>query len=63
MIAKMEHPEEGSVRQAGISIKLSRTPGSIRKFAPARGEDTVAILTDLGYDERDIAGFEKEGII
>ncbi|MDO8672155.1 MAG: CoA transferase, partial [Dehalococcoidia bacterium] len=37
MIAELNHPTLGKVRQVGVSIKLSDTPGSIRSFAPSRG--------------------------
>jgi crotonobetainyl-CoA:carnitine CoA-transferase CaiB-like acyl-CoA transferase len=63
MIMELDHPEKGPVRQAGISIKLSGTPGSIRKFAPKRGEDTVNILVDMGYSEGDIKKLEEDDVI
>lgn len=63
MIVTLDHTELGPVRQAGISIKLSGTPGSIRKFAPKRGGDTVKILLDTGYSEDEIKKLEKDGVI
>lgn len=63
MIVTLEHPEKGTVKQAGISIKLSNTPGSIRKFAPRRGEDTINILMDMGYSEEEIKQLEAEEIV
>ena len=63
MIVTLNHPEAGPVRQAGISIKLSGTPGSIRKFAPRRGEDTVKILKDIGYREVEIKKMEEDDVI
>jgi crotonobetainyl-CoA:carnitine CoA-transferase CaiB-like acyl-CoA transferase len=36
-----------SVRTAGIPVKLSRTPGAIRRPPPRVGEDTEAVLARL----------------
>jgi crotonobetainyl-CoA:carnitine CoA-transferase CaiB-like acyl-CoA transferase len=46
---------------AGIPIKLSRTPGQIRKAPPSLGEDTDAVLKRLGYAESDIAELREAG--
>jgi crotonobetainyl-CoA:carnitine CoA-transferase CaiB-like acyl-CoA transferase len=63
MIVELDHPEIGKVRQAGIPVKLSATPGSIRKFAPKRGEDAAAILMEIGYSKEEIRKLEEEEII
>jgi crotonobetainyl-CoA:carnitine CoA-transferase CaiB-like acyl-CoA transferase len=63
MIVELDHPEKGSVKQTGIPVKLSGTPGSIRKFAPGRGEDTVTVLMDIGYSEDEIKKLEKDEVI
>lgn len=41
---RVEHPTEGTVVQAGIPIRLSGTPGSIRRHAPGLGEHTEELL-------------------
>src|SRR5689334_5627393 len=56
MIVDVEHPTHGRVRQFGIAIKLSDTPGTIRTAAPLSGEHTEAILKDLGLKPDEIAG-------
>jgi len=63
MVVEIDHPEKGKVAQAGISIKLSETPGSIRKFSPKPGEDTEKILSELGYTKEDIKRFVDERIV
>jgi alpha-methylacyl-CoA racemase len=63
MIVEMDHPEKGKVKQVGITIKLSETPGSIKKFSPERGEDTEMILLDMGYGTEEIQALNADGII
>lgn len=54
MVVEVEDPSEGKVRHVGIGIKLSETPGKIRKLAPRPGQDTKAILGELGFREEEI---------
>ena len=63
MIVDVEHPTHGRVRQFGIAIKLSDTPGTIRTAAPLSGEHTEAILKDLGLTPEDIAGLRQRKVI
>jgi crotonobetainyl-CoA:carnitine CoA-transferase CaiB-like acyl-CoA transferase len=55
MMVEMEHPVEGTIRGLGIPVKLSDTPGRIRRAAPLLGEHTAEILTELGCSEQEIA--------
>jgi formyl-CoA transferase len=48
MVVEMEHPEAGTVYGLGIPIKLSATPGSIRRPAPLLGEHNDEIRAELG---------------
>jgi formyl-CoA transferase len=47
----------------GIVPKLSRTPGSHRRNAPDIGQDTNAILQNIGLTEAQIAALRSEGIV
>jgi crotonobetainyl-CoA:carnitine CoA-transferase CaiB-like acyl-CoA transferase len=63
MIVDVEHPTHGRVRQFGVAIKLSDTPGSIRTAAPLSGEHTEAVLKDLGYGATDIGALRERKVI
>ena len=55
MMVEMEHPVEGTVRGLGIPVKLSDTPGRVRRAAPLLGEHTAEVLAELGCSEEEIA--------
>jgi crotonobetainyl-CoA:carnitine CoA-transferase CaiB-like acyl-CoA transferase len=63
MIVDVEHPTHGRVRQIGVAIKLSDTPGSIRSAAPLPGEHTDAVLKDLGVPAAEIAALRERGVV
>ena len=44
MVIELEQPGIGAVRQAGFPIKLSRTPATVRRPAPALGEQDAEVL-------------------
>ena len=55
MEVEMQHPEEGTVRGLGIPVKLSDTPGSVRRAAPLLGEHTEEVLREAGLAPDEIA--------
>ena len=59
MVVETAHPVAGTNRQIGYPLKLSGTVGYIRKPAPCIGQDTEAILKELGYDEDQITALKK----
>jgi crotonobetainyl-CoA:carnitine CoA-transferase CaiB-like acyl-CoA transferase len=63
MIVELDAPNGQKVKQVGISVKLSETPGAIRSLAPALGQHTDEILAGLGYVPEDIARWREEGSI
>lgn len=63
MIIEVEHPTLGKVKQPGIPIKLSDTPGSVRSLAPLPGEHTNSILSDLGYTKREIQKLRSDNAV
>jgi crotonobetainyl-CoA:carnitine CoA-transferase CaiB-like acyl-CoA transferase len=63
MIVEINHPVEGKIKQAGISIKLSETPGTVRRVGGTPGEHTEEVLTSLGYTHDDIGRLRDRGVI
>jgi len=53
----------GKVTQAGVAVKLSDTPGSIRSFAPSLGQHTEEVLHDLGYSNAKIAELREKQVV
>jgi crotonobetainyl-CoA:carnitine CoA-transferase CaiB-like acyl-CoA transferase len=63
MLVEVGHPEIGKVKQIGIAIKLSETPGSIRSLGPYLGQHTDEVLAKLGYSSQDIAQLRQKGVV
>jgi len=63
MVMELEHPEEGKVRQVGIGIKLSDTPGAFREFGSPLGANTDQTLRSLGYSVERIEELRRDGVI
>ena len=63
MLVDVDHPTLGKVKQVGIPIKLSDTPGKISLLPPKSGQHTEEILKQLGYDEQKIKSWRSDGII
>jgi crotonobetainyl-CoA:carnitine CoA-transferase CaiB-like acyl-CoA transferase len=63
MIVEAQHPKLGRVKQFGIAIKMSEQPGAVRTAAPFPGEQTDAVLKELGMTADAIASLRKDGIV
>ncbi|TAK36485.1 MAG: CoA transferase [Chloroflexota bacterium] len=63
MILTFDHPTEGKVRQIGLPIKLSDTPGRFRDFAPLLGQHTNEILKELGLSGEAIDRLHRDGVV
>jgi crotonobetainyl-CoA:carnitine CoA-transferase CaiB-like acyl-CoA transferase len=50
MAVVTEHPTVGSFSTLGIPVKLSDTPGTLRRPAPTLGEHTREVLGSLNHD-------------
>ena len=50
-------------KHVGVPVKLSATPGAVRRGAPEVGQDTIEILTELGLDRHKITRLKQSGVI
>jgi crotonobetainyl-CoA:carnitine CoA-transferase CaiB-like acyl-CoA transferase len=48
MAVEVEHPKVGTMKTIGIPVKLSATPGAIRRSAPLLGEHTEEVIAEWG---------------
>ena len=44
MVVRTDHPVTGPFHTLGVTVKLSDTPGSVRRPAPRLGEHTEEVL-------------------
>lgn len=63
MILKQPTRDGGEVEVPGIVPKLSATPGRLRSPAPHLGDDTDAVLRELGVDEARIRDWRERGVV
>ena len=63
MYLEMPHPTLGSIKQTGIPIKFSQTPGGLDRPPPLLGEHNQVILQELGYSDADILHFAEDSVI
>ncbi len=63
MLVEMDHPVAGEIKQTGVPVKLSETPGSIELPPPLLGEHTEEILRRLNYTDSETKVLREKGVI
>ena len=63
MLVEMAHPTLGSIKQTGIPIKFSLTPGGLDRHPPLLGEHNDELLKELGYSDADIDRLAQQEVI
>ncbi|MFL5883718.1 MAG: CoA transferase, partial [Thermoleophilaceae bacterium] len=63
MVVELAQPGTDGVKQLGVPVKLSRTPGAPQGPGPALGEQTDEVLAALGYSSDDIASLKEAGAV
>lgn len=64
MVTEVQHPTAGAIRMAGLPVKLSATPASIRLPPPLLGQHTAEVLgTWLGLDANSIDELKRDGVV
>lgn len=54
MVIELEHARAGRTRTLGLPIKLSATPGGVKRPAPMLGEHTREVLGEFGFSPAEI---------
>jgi crotonobetainyl-CoA:carnitine CoA-transferase CaiB-like acyl-CoA transferase len=64
MLVEVDHPTAGTVSMAGIPVKFSLTPASVRLAPPLLGQHTEEVLaTWLGMNGEEIAELKSKAVI
>jgi crotonobetainyl-CoA:carnitine CoA-transferase CaiB-like acyl-CoA transferase len=63
MVVELDQPGAGHIRQLGVPVKLSRTPGAVDKPGPTLGEHTDEVLQSLGYSGDEIERLKETGAV
>ena len=63
MLQQIRLEDGDTLTVPGIVPKLSRTPGGHQRNAPALGQDTEAVLREVGVSEEQIAALRSRGVI
>jgi crotonobetainyl-CoA:carnitine CoA-transferase CaiB-like acyl-CoA transferase len=61
MVTEVHHARLGAVRTIGLPVKLSATPGAVRRGAPLLGEHTREVLRESGYSEGEVDALVASG--
>ena len=63
MVVETPHPTAGNVKNIGVPIKLSKTPGKVKHSAPILGSSTREILKEHGYQATQIDSYISKNIL
>ena len=63
MLVDTHDPELGTIHNIGVPVKLSATPGSIRRRAPALGEHSAEVLLERGFAPDEVDALLANGVI
>ncbi|MGZ5595799.1 MAG: CoA transferase, partial [Usitatibacter sp.] len=62
ILKKVVSPRLGEQTLMGQPVTLTRTPSTIARSAPQRGEHSEEILEELGYDPEDLKQMKSDGV-
>ena len=63
MMVDLEDPDLGTLHNIGIPVKLSATPGRIRRRAPYLGEHSREVLLESGFSSEEVDELVKQGVV
>lgn len=62
MVQQVVSPHHGPQRLVGQPVQLARTPSSVARAAPRRGEHTEEVLAEIGVSAQDITRLRAQGV-
>jgi crotonobetainyl-CoA:carnitine CoA-transferase CaiB-like acyl-CoA transferase len=62
-IAAYRMPQFGLLKQIGLLVEFSETPGRIAGPPPLLGQHTAEILAELGYTTEQTAALKQRGVV
>lgn len=63
MVVELDQPGTDGVKQLGVPVKFSRTPGGPQGPGPVLGADTEDVLKAAGYSDDEIASLTEAGAV
>jgi len=63
LILDFEHPDHGTIRGLASPVRLDNGDVQPRRAAPRLGEDTGALLQELGYSKRAIVRLREQAVV
>jgi formyl-CoA transferase len=62
ILKKVTSPRLGEQTLMGQPVTLTRTPSTIARSAPLRGEHSDEVLAEIGYDRETLARLKAAGV-
>ncbi len=63
IVKEVISPRHGKQRIVGQAVQLQRTPGTIARATPLRGEHSAEVLRELGLGEDELTALKTKGVI
>ncbi|MBI2165646.1 MAG: CoA transferase [Chloroflexi bacterium] len=63
MVIQVPHPKIRDLKLLGIPVKLSQSPGSVRRPPPVTGQHTEEVLKELGYGDTQVKELRQKKVI
>ncbi len=63
LVEEVEHPQAGKLKFVGPGVSFTNLFREKTKPPPLLGEQTAAILAELGYSREEVSDLEKQGVV